>query len=123
VGVESAAELNPRRLVVRGVSSGVVSPPCAGVTTQLLCGEKSLLHLHAVQEPKLGLNHPKPVIGLERLPCLSEERQVSGRKVTVGGRSWSESIPSSWPPRAELATSCRSNSVYSSRDSRIEAIA
>jgi hypothetical protein len=46
-----------------------------------------------VQEPKLGLDHPKLVIGLERLSCLGEERRVSGRKVTVGSQSWSGSIP------------------------------
>jgi hypothetical protein len=80
-------ELGPRHLVVRGASGGVVGSPYAGVATQLLCGKESLLHLHAVQEPKLGLNHPKPVISLERFFCLSEERRVSDRKVTVGGRS------------------------------------
>jgi hypothetical protein len=51
------------------------------------------LHLRAVQEPELGLDHPKPVIGLERLSCLGEERRMSGRKVTVASRSWSRSIP------------------------------
>jgi hypothetical protein len=60
---------------------------------QLLCGEEGLLHLRAVQEPKLGLDHPKPVIGLERLSCLGEERRVSGRKFAVGSQSWSKSIP------------------------------
>jgi hypothetical protein len=59
---------------------------------QLLCGEESLLHLRAVQEPKLGLNHPKSVIGLERLSCLGEERRVSGCEVAVGSRSWGGSI-------------------------------
>jgi hypothetical protein len=93
VGAESTAELGPRHLVVCWVSGGVVGPPCTGVTTQLLCGEEGLLYLRAVQEPKLGLDHPKPVIGLERLSCLSEERRVSGRKVAVGSWSWSGSIP------------------------------
>jgi hypothetical protein len=60
---------------------------------QLMCGKVGLLHLHAVQEPKLGLDHLKPVIGLERLSWLGEERRVSGRKVAVGSRSWSGSIP------------------------------
>jgi hypothetical protein len=92
VGAESTAELSPRHLVIRGVSGGVVGPPYAGITTQLLHGEESLLHLCAVQEPKLGLNHPKPVIGLERLSCLGEERQMGGRQVVVGGHSWSRSI-------------------------------
>jgi hypothetical protein len=87
VDVKSAAELSLRHLVVCGASGGVVSPPCPGVVTQLLHGKESLLHLHAVQEPKLGLNHPKLVIGLERLSCLGEERWVSGREVTVGGQS------------------------------------
>jgi hypothetical protein len=64
VGAESAAELGPRHLVLCGVSGGVV-----------------------------GLDYPKPVIGLERLSYLSEERRVSGRKVTVGCQSWSGSIP------------------------------
>jgi hypothetical protein len=57
VGAESAAELGPQHLVVCGASSGVVGPPCAGVTTQLMCGEEGLLHLRAVQEPKLALDH------------------------------------------------------------------
>jgi hypothetical protein len=87
MGAKSAAELSPRHLVVRGVSGGVVGPPCAGIATQLLRGEESLLHLCVVQEPKLGLNHPMPVIGLERLSCLGEEWLVSGREVTVGGQS------------------------------------
>jgi hypothetical protein len=51
-------------------SDGVVGPPRVGVTKQLLCGEEGLLHLRAVQEPKLGLDHPKPVIGFERLSCI-----------------------------------------------------
>jgi hypothetical protein len=91
-GAESIMELSPRHLVVRWASGGVVGPPCVGVTTQLLCGEEGLLHLGAVQEPKLGLHHPKPVIGLKRLSCLGEEGWVSGREVTIGGRSWSGSI-------------------------------
>jgi hypothetical protein len=82
VGAESAAKLGPRHVVIYGVSGCVVGPPHTGITTQLLCGEEGLLHLHAVQEPKLGLDHLKPVIGLERLSCLSEERRVSGRAVT-----------------------------------------
>jgi hypothetical protein len=69
VGAESTAELGPLHLVVRGASGSVVGPPCAGVTTQLLRGEEGLLHLYAVQEPKLGLNHPKPVISLKRPPA------------------------------------------------------
>jgi hypothetical protein len=92
VGTESIAVLSPRYLVVRGVSDGVVGPPRVGDTTQLLCGEDGLLHLRAAQEPELGLHHPKPVIGFERLSCLSEEQRVSGREVTAGGRSWTGSI-------------------------------
>jgi hypothetical protein len=68
------------------VSGGVVGPPCAGVTPQLLRGEEGLLHLGAAQEPKFGLHHPKPVVGLKRLSCLSEERQVRSREVAVGGQ-------------------------------------
>jgi hypothetical protein len=36
---------------------------------------------------------PKPVVGLERLSCLGEERWVSVRNVIVGSQSWSRSIP------------------------------
>jgi hypothetical protein len=93
VTTESTAKLSQRHLVVHGASGGVVGPPHTGVTMQLLHGEESLLQLRAVQEPKLGLNHPKPVIDLERLSCLDEEQQVSGHEVTVGGRRWSRSIP------------------------------
>jgi hypothetical protein len=92
VGVEGIAELSPRHLVVRKASGGVVGPPHAGVTPQLLCVEEGLLHLGAAQEPELGLYHPKPVVGLKRLSCLSEERRVHSREVTVGGQSWSGSI-------------------------------
>jgi hypothetical protein len=87
VGMESITELRPWYLIVHGASGGVVGPPCAGVTTQLLHGEEGLLHFGASQEPKLGLHHPKPVIGLKRRSCLCEERWVSGRDVAVGGRS------------------------------------
>jgi hypothetical protein len=93
VGVESIAELNPQHLVVRGASGGVVGPPCASVTTQLLHDEEGLLHFGAAQEPELKLHHPKPVISLERLSCLGEEQQVSGREAAVGGRSRSISSP------------------------------
>jgi hypothetical protein len=48
------------------VSGGVVGPPRVGVTPQLLRGEEGLLHLGAAQEPKLGLHHSKPVVGLQR---------------------------------------------------------
>jgi hypothetical protein len=87
VGVKGTAELSPRHLVVHRVNGGIVGPPCIGVTTQLLRGEEGLLQLCAVHEPKLGLNHLKPVISLERLSRLAEERRMSGRKVTLGGQS------------------------------------
>jgi hypothetical protein len=45
VGVGSITEFSPRHLVVRGASGSVVQPPCAGITTQLLHGKESLLHL------------------------------------------------------------------------------
>jgi hypothetical protein len=84
VGAESAAELGPQHLVIHGVSGGVVGSPCTGVATQLQHGEASLLHLREVQEPKLGLDHLKPVISLERLSRLGEERRVSGPEVNIG---------------------------------------
>jgi hypothetical protein len=80
-------ELSPRHLVVCGASGGVVGPSRAGVTMQLRRGEESLMHLCAVQESKLGPNHLKPMIDLERLSCLGEERWMSGREVIVGGQS------------------------------------
>jgi hypothetical protein len=85
-------ELSPRHLVIRGATGGVVGPPRAGITPQLLCSEEGLLHLGAVQEPELGLHHPKPVVGLKRLSCLGEEWWVHSREVAVGGQSWSGSI-------------------------------
>jgi hypothetical protein len=47
VGAEGITELSPRHLIIRGASGGVVGPPRAGVTPQLLCGEEGLLHLDA----------------------------------------------------------------------------
>jgi hypothetical protein len=87
VGAEGAAELRPRYLIVRGASGGVVDPPRAGVTPQLLHAEEGLLHLDAEQEPELGLHHPKLVVGLKRLSCLGEERRVRSHEVAVGGQS------------------------------------
>jgi hypothetical protein len=92
VGTEGIAELSPRHLVIHGASGGVVGPPRAGVTPQLLCGEEGLLHLGVLQKPELGLHHPKPVVALKRLSCLSEERRMRSHEVVVGGRSWSGSI-------------------------------
>jgi hypothetical protein len=47
-----------------------------------------------VQKPNLGLNHTEPVVGFQRLSCLSEERRVSGREVLIGGRCLSMIIAS-----------------------------
>jgi hypothetical protein len=103
VGAKGITELRPRYLIVRRVSGGVVGPPRAGVTTQLLCGEKGLLHLGAAQEPKLGLHHSKLVISLRGFSSLDEERRVSSREVTVGGRRGSKSGSISYP----IATTSR----------------
>jgi hypothetical protein len=89
VRAEGIAELSSRHLVIRGVSGGVVGPPRTGVTPQLLRGEEGLLYLSAVQDPKFGLHHPKPVVGLKRLSCLGEERCVRSHEVAVDGQSWS----------------------------------
>jgi hypothetical protein len=48
VGVEGAAELDPRHLVLRKVSDGVVGPPRTSISAQLLHGKESLLHLRAI---------------------------------------------------------------------------
>jgi hypothetical protein len=64
VGAESITELSPRHLVIRWASGGVVGPPRAGVTPQLLRDEEGLLYLSVAQEPELGLHLPKPVVGL-----------------------------------------------------------
>jgi hypothetical protein len=93
VGAESVMKLGPQHLVVCGMSGGVVGSPRTGITTQLLCGKEGLLHFRAVQEPKLVLNYPESMIGLERLSCLGEEQRVSGYKVAVGSQSSSGSIP------------------------------
>jgi hypothetical protein len=77
IGAQGIVEFSPRHLVIRGASGN----------------EEDLLHLGAAQEPKLRLHYPKPVVGLKRLSCLSEERQMRSREVVVGGRSWRWSIP------------------------------
>jgi hypothetical protein len=92
VGAEGITEFSPRYLIVHGASGGVVGPRRTSVTSQLLHGKESLLFFGAAQELKLGLHHPKSVIGLKRLSCLGEEWRVSGREVAVGGQSWSRSI-------------------------------
>jgi hypothetical protein len=92
VGTEGIVELSPRHLVIHGASGGVVGPPRAGVTPQLLRGEEGILHLGVAQEPKLRLHHLKLVVSLKRFSCLGEERRVRNCKVAVGDRSWSRSI-------------------------------
>jgi hypothetical protein len=92
VGAEGITELSPWHFVIHGASGSVVGPPRAGITPQLLRGKEGLLHFGAMQEPKLGLQHPKPVVGLKRLSRLNEGRRVCSRKVVVGDRSWSWSI-------------------------------
>jgi hypothetical protein len=94
MGVETLAELTPRHLIVRRASGGVVGPPHAQISPQLLCSEEGLLNLSAVQEPEHGLNHMKPVVGFQRFSCLSEERWVSGCEVPIGGGSLSMVVPS-----------------------------
>jgi hypothetical protein len=114
VGAEGIAKFNPRHLVIRGASGGVVGPPRASITPQLLCGEEGLLHLGATQEPKLGLHDPKPVVGLKRFSCLGAERRMRSCEVAIGGQSWSWSIPCphchhgwSWPRAAATTRSAR----------------
>jgi hypothetical protein len=87
VGAEGTVELDPQHMIIRRASGGVVGPPRAGVTPQLLRGEEGFLHFGAAQESKLGLYHLKPVVGLKRLSCLGEERRMRSREVAVGG--WS----------------------------------
>jgi hypothetical protein len=72
----------------------------ASAEVQLLRGEEGLLHLGAAQEPKLGLHHLKPVVGLKRLSRLGEKRWVHSREVAVGGQSWS------WSISCPIATTC-----------------
>jgi hypothetical protein len=50
--------------------------------------------LCAVDEPKLGLNCTKLVLGLQSLSCLSEDWSMSSRKISKGGWSWSGGVPS-----------------------------
>jgi hypothetical protein len=87
VGAKSIAELSPRHMVICGASGGVVGPPHASVTPQLLHSKEGLLHLGAAQEPELGLHHLKSVVGLKRLSCLGEEQWMCSHEVAVGG--WS----------------------------------
>jgi hypothetical protein len=89
MGTESIAEVSPRHMIIHRASGGVVGSPHAGVTPHLLSDEEGLLYLGAVQEPKLGLHHPKSVVGLKRLSCLNEERRVHSREIVVGCQSWS----------------------------------
>jgi hypothetical protein len=57
VGTESATELSPWHLVVHDASGSVVGPPPAGITTQLLHGEESLLVTPRVSNPHDYINH------------------------------------------------------------------
>jgi hypothetical protein len=81
-------------VVVRGASGGVVGPPRASISPQLLHGEGNLLLLCVVQEPKLGVYRTKQVVGLQKLSCLNEDRWMSSHKVSIGGQSWSWDVPS-----------------------------
>jgi hypothetical protein len=57
MGTESLTKLTPWHLIVRGASGGIVGPPRARISPQLLCGEEGLLSLSVAQEPKPELHH------------------------------------------------------------------
>jgi hypothetical protein len=94
MGVESLTKLIPRHLIVHGASDDVVGPPYTRISPQLMCDEEGLLSLSATQEPELGLNHMKLVVGFQRLSCLCEEQQVSGHEVPIHGWILSMVVPS-----------------------------
>jgi hypothetical protein len=62
MGAEGLTKLTPRHLIVHGASGGVIGPPRICISSQLLYDEEGFLSLYAVQEPKLGRNHVKPVV-------------------------------------------------------------
>jgi hypothetical protein len=63
MGAEHRANLILWHLIVPGTCGGVGGPPLTRISPQLLCSDESLLSLGVAQEPELGLNHMKPVIG------------------------------------------------------------
>jgi hypothetical protein len=60
--MKSLPKLSPRNLVALSKSGGVVSPPGTSGPMKLLGHIQSLLELHIVHEPNLGLDDKKPVI-------------------------------------------------------------
>jgi hypothetical protein len=118
VGAEGVAELSPRHMVIRGESGGVVGPPRASITPQLLCGKEGLLHLGAAQEPELGLHDPKPVVGLKRLSCLDDRCRWSELELE-------HSLPHchhgwSWPRAAAAIQSARRGTQESRRSLELD---
>jgi hypothetical protein len=90
---EGFTKLVPRQLVVRGASDGVIGPPRTHVSPQLLHGKDGLLVLRAAQEAEVGLDHPKPMNGLQQLSYFCEEQQMSSCEVPIGGWSLSRGVP------------------------------
>jgi hypothetical protein len=74
--LKSLTELRPRHLVVSGESGGEGRPPGTCGPIELLGCEQRLLDLGAAEEPELGLDHVKPIIGLQRIHGLNKHWRV-----------------------------------------------
>jgi hypothetical protein len=64
---ECLAKLQPSDECWVQVGGSVVVPLCLGRTLQLVRGDGDALLVGADGEVELGLNHPQPVVGLERV--------------------------------------------------------
>jgi hypothetical protein len=69
---ECLAELRPGDECWVRVGGGVVVPPSLGRTLQLVCSDGDALLVRADGEVELGLDHPQPVVGFERVIQVAE---------------------------------------------------
>jgi hypothetical protein len=86
VSSEGSFEFLPRYFTISGEHSTDVVPPSPSRAAKLLCGEASLGFIRAIsrEEGKLGLNHAKPHVGVQRILCLGEQGWLRAQKLLVG---------------------------------------
>ena len=83
---EGLAELRPRHSVVGRVHGQEVGPPRARQALKLMGSKEHLFVILASEERKLLLDHPEPVIGIQSILSLRENRRLSPQKSEKSSR-------------------------------------
>jgi hypothetical protein len=80
---ESQLELVPCNLMAVRLNGYIISPPCAGRASQLLCRKQGLLSLRTSEKPRLMFNNADPLIRFQRIFCLDKQWGTCLRKIQI----------------------------------------